>query len=194
MAGNAQQDLLDRARQGDSSALGDLLEQFRPYVLVLVQAAWHRDAAARQDASDLIQDTMVVVQQAFPRFRGATVAEFAGWLRTLTLRTVGHAVRSHVLTGKREISREEVLKDLEQAPMPEAQGPAAQAVRHEQAAKVALAMMLLPAEMQQVLHGRLFDGTSYAELAVRMKRTEGALRVLYTRALRRLGEELQNRV
>lgn len=192
MVENAQQRLLDEARRGDRAALGELLEQFRPYVRVLVQAAWHRDAAARQDVSDLIQDTMVVVHEAFTRFRGGTVPEFAGWLRVLTLRTVGHAVRSQVMTGKRSISREAVLQDLDQIALPQSHGPDEEAKRHEQAALVAAALERLPADMQQILRGRMFDSCSYAELAGRMQRTEGALRVLYTRALRRLSDELQS--
>lgn len=191
MVGNAQQQLLDDARRGDMVALGGLLDQFRPYVRVLVHAAWRRMAPARQDDSDLIQDTMLVVLDAFARFRGATVAEFAGWLRTLTLRTVAHAVRSHVVAGKRGIRREEALLDLDQAPMAEGQGPSDEAQRHEQAAHVAAALERLPGDMQQVLRARMFDGASYAELAARMQRTEGALRVLYTRALRRMSDELQ---
>lgn len=191
MPGDAQQLLLDAARGGDPAALGKLLDLFRPYVRILVQAGGQRDAPGRQDDSDLIQDTMLVAHQAFARFRGSVVAEFAGWLRTLTLRTVGHAQRSHVATGKRSISREQVLEDLDRVALPESAGPTEEARRHEQAAIVAAALDRLPADMRQVLHGRFYDGLAYAELAARMQRSEGALRVLYTRALRRLGEELQ---
>ena len=190
MEDNPRQQLLDLARHGDQAALGDLLEQFRPYVRVLVHAIWHRQASARQDDSDLIQDTMLMVHQAFSGFRGTSVAEFAGWLRAITLRTAGHAVRSHVATGKRGLSREEVLPDLGQIALPESRGADEEVSRHEQAALVAAALERLPADMQQVLRGRMYDGSSYAELSTRMRRTQGALRVLYTRALRRLGEEL----
>src|SRR5437870_5434041 len=107
MDGATQQQRLDAARQGDPAALGRLLDEFRPYVRVLVQAGWHRGASARQDDSDLIQDTMLLAHQAFGKFRGAVVAEFVGWLRTLTLRTIGHAVRSHIATGKRSVNREQ---------------------------------------------------------------------------------------
>jgi hypothetical protein len=83
--------LLARARRGEMDALGELLDQFRPYVRILVQAAWRRAAQARQEDSDLIQDAMLIVHQAFPRFRGDTVAQFAAWLRSVSLRTIGQA-------------------------------------------------------------------------------------------------------
>lgn len=43
--------------------------------------------------------------------------------------------------------------------------------------------------MQQVLLGRHVDQASYADLAERLGCSEGAVRVLYTRAVRRLREE-----
>jgi RNA polymerase sigma-70 factor (ECF subfamily) len=54
---------------------------------------------------------------------------------------------------------------------------------------MAEALARLPDDMQQVLLGRHMDGLSYAELAGRLGRTEAAVRVLYTRALRRLRDE-----
>lgn len=188
-----QAELLQAARRGDQAALGELLQQFRPYVRVLTEAAWRGQAPARQDDSDLMQDTMLTAHQAFARFRGETIAEFAGWLRTLALRTVGLARRAQVATGKRSISREQLLAELDQIASPADAGPDEQASRHEQAARVAAALEKLPDDMQQVLHGRSSEGLSYAELAVQMRRTEGALRVLYTRALRRLADELGDR-
>jgi DNA-directed RNA polymerase specialized sigma24 family protein len=41
-----------------------------------------------------------------------------------------------------------------------------------------------------VLLGRHMDGLAYGQLAERFGRSEGAVRVLYTRALRRLREEM----
>jgi RNA polymerase sigma-70 factor (ECF subfamily) len=54
---------------------------------------------------------------------------------------------------------------------------------------MAEALSRLPEDMQQVLLGRHLDGASYGVLAERLGRSEGAVRVLYTRALRRLREE-----
>jgi DNA-directed RNA polymerase specialized sigma24 family protein len=43
--------------------------------------------------------------------------------------------------------------------------------------------------MQQVLLLRLMDDLPYALVAERLGRTEGAVRILFTRAVRRLREE-----
>ena len=55
---------------------------------------------------------------------------------------------------------------------------------------MAEAIAELSEEMQAVLLGRHLHFRSYAELAVELGRSEGAVRVLYTRALRRLRESL----
>lgn len=187
MAAEAQQLLLDRARRGATDALGELLVQFRPYVRLLVKTGRPRSTQARFDDSDLIQDTMVIVHLAFLRFRGETLAQFAGWIRAVTRRTLSHSVRDHVGTGKRDISREQMLEDLDQLPQNSESDAAA---RHERAAQIAAILERLPDDMRDLLMGRFLEELSYAELAKRTGRSEGALRVLYTRALRRLREEM----
>jgi RNA polymerase sigma-70 factor, ECF subfamily len=182
MTVGVQQRLLDQARSGDSEALGSLLQQLRPYVRMLIRAAEKRGTQGRQDDSDLIQDSMLVAQQAFPRFHGSSMAQFVAWLRTVTQRTVARCVSVHVAAGKRELSREQALVDLDQLPAVDDD------VAHERAASMAAALDRLPEDMRTVLLGRFLDGLSYAVLADQLGRSEGALRVLHTRALRRLRE------
>jgi RNA polymerase sigma-70 factor (ECF subfamily) len=64
-------------------------------------------------------------------------------------------------------------------------------MQQEQAARLTAALARLPDDMQQVLLYRHVDGLSYADLAALLGRSEGAVRVLYTRALRRLRKEYQ---
>ncbi|HLW65439.1 MAG TPA: sigma-70 family RNA polymerase sigma factor [Gemmataceae bacterium] len=190
MSPDDRQAQLDCARRGDSAALGDLLQAYRPYVRVIARAARQGCAPARLDDSDLIQDTLLLAHRAFGRFRGATIAEFAGWLRQLTLRTVGHALRAHLGTGKRDAGIEQPLGDADVLAVPDGSSPDGRAVQHERAAKIAVAIEELPDEMRQVILGRLLEGLPYVELAARLNKSEGALRVSYTRALRRLRELL----
>lgn len=188
MKGDPQQTALERARQGDSAALGELLESFRPYIRVLTRALCRGRLQARFDESDLIQDTLVEAQECFPTFRGSTRAELTAWVRQIVIRTTGHVLRGHLDSAKRDAAREQPGAALLHQPDP-GSSPSDQAIRHEQAARLAEALARLPADMQQVLLGRHMDGFSYAVLAERLGRSEGAVRVLYTRALRRLREE-----
>src|SRR5262249_169855 len=131
------QALLDRARRDDLPALGELLQAYRPYIRVIARAARQGFAPARLDDSALIQDTLLLAHRAFGPFRGATVAEFAGWLRQLTLRTVGHAARAHLGTGKRDAGIEQPLADLDAIALPDGSSPEASAAQHERAAQLA---------------------------------------------------------
>lgn len=189
MNSGERQATLERARLGDAAALGRLLESYRPYIRIIVRAFRDHRLQARVDDSDLIQDALLEAHRSFAGFRGTTVAELTSWLRKIVRRTVGHTIRGHIGTGKRDLDRECPTADLDVQFVDDGSSPSAQAIRHEQAACVAEAVARLPEDMQQVLLGRHMDGLSYAILAERLERTEAAVRVLYTRALRRFREE-----
>ncbi len=185
-----QQAALTRARAGDVEAWGELLESFRPYVRFITRSLLEDRLRARLDGSDLVQDALLEAHRSFGDFRGATVAELAAWLRRIVARTAGHALRSHAGTGKRDVAREQSAEALDAVAAPDS-SPADRADRHEQTARLSAALARLPEDVQQVLLGRHLHGLSYAALAERLGRSEGALRVLYVRALERLRAQLQ---
>jgi RNA polymerase sigma-70 factor (ECF subfamily) len=182
------QSALDRARQGDALALGQLLESLRPYVLVLARSLGSCQLGARLDQSDIAQDALLEVHRSFRGFAGENLAEFVAWMRKIVVRCAGHSVRVHLGTGKRSVSREQSGVDLD-ALADSGSTPSAEAIRHEHAALMAEALTRLPEEMQQVLLGRLVDGLPHAELAKRLDKSEVAVRVLFSRAVRHLREE-----
>lgn len=190
MNAGERQAVLERAQQGDRQALGDLLESFRPYVRVMVRARGDHRLQGRIDESDLIQDALLEAHRGFASFHGSTVAELLAWLRKVVIRAAGHTLRGHLATGKRAVEREQSTHDVS-ALADSSSSPSAKAMRHEEAARIAEAIARLPEEMQQVLLGRLVDGQTHADLAAHMSRTEISVRVLYSRSMHRLREELQ---
>jgi RNA polymerase sigma-70 factor (ECF subfamily) len=189
MTADEQQAALDRARAGDRDALGRLLDGCRPYVRLLVRSVRRGRVPGRLDDSDLIQDALLAAHHSFDGFRGASVTEFTAWLRGVVLRAAAHTLRGHLVAGKRAASREAVGGALAEQVAADGSTPSQQAVQHELAARIAAALARLPEDMQTVLLGRHVDGLGHAALAERLGRSEGAVRVLYTRALRRLREE-----
>jgi RNA polymerase sigma-70 factor (ECF subfamily) len=188
MKGNPCQATLERARRGDAGALGELLESYRPYLSVLARALHQQRLQARVDDSDLVQDALLEAHRNFAGFRGSTLEELTAWLRQIVVRAAVRRTRDHLTAGKRNATREQPLgarSDLPQA----GSSPSDQAIRHEEAARVAAALGRLPDDMREVLLGRHLEGDSYAALAERLGRSEGAVRVLYTRALRRLRDD-----
>jgi RNA polymerase sigma-70 factor (ECF subfamily) len=163
------------------------LESFRPYVGVIVHALRDRRLQGRVDDSDLIQDSFLEAQRSFADFRGHSVAELAVWLRCIVVRTSRRSLRQFVGTGKRDLAREQAVDELAEL-ADSGSSPSAIASRHEEAARMAEALAQLPEEMQQVLLARHVDDLPHAAIANQLGRTEGATRMLYLRALRRLRE------
>jgi RNA polymerase sigma-70 factor (ECF subfamily) len=183
--------LLDKARAGETEALGHLLQEFRPYVCVIIHAQRDRRLNSRLDDSDLVQDVMTAACRRFGEFRGKTSAELAAWLRRIALGITANAARDHLGTERRDVNREQAL-GVGAEPADSGSTPSAQAIRHERAARLAEALARLPDDMQQVLLGRHVEDLPYAVLAERLGRSEGAVRVLYVRAIRRLRDECRD--
>jgi RNA polymerase sigma-70 factor (ECF subfamily) len=193
MDAGRQQSALDRALRGDLEARGELLESLQPYVHFLVRVVHDSRLQARLGDSDLVQDAMLEIHRCFAGFKGTTVAELLAWLKPIVMRTAGHSLRAHRGTTKRDPARElGDLGGLNEQIADSGSSPSATAMREELTAQMAQALTRLPDDMQQVLLGRHADGLSHAVLAEKLHRSEAAVRVLYTRALRRLRMELQD--
>lgn len=178
---------LERARAGDARALGELLESFRPYVRAVVRPFRDERLQAKIGESDLVQDALLEAHVSFAGFRGTTVAELVAWLRQVAVRTAGTTRRGFVGTDKRDPARELPNADLA-AVQADSTSPSAAAVHNEETARITAALAGLPEDMQRVLLARHADGLAHAEIARQLGRTEGAVRVLYVRALDRLRE------
>jgi RNA polymerase sigma-70 factor (ECF subfamily) len=180
------QQLLSQARQGNADALGTLLHGYRPYVRVLIRGARSIHLQTRLDDSDLVQTALLEAVRGFSHFRGQSPAEFTAWLRQITLRTMTHSLREHAGSACRDVHREQglAIEPIDASPT-----PAEALAQADLAARMASALARLPDDMQSVLLGRHAEDVSYAILAERLGKSEGAVRVLYTRAIRRLRQE-----
>lgn len=174
--------LFHQFQQGDDQALGQLLNHLRPYVRVIVHNMRNGRHGAAADDSDLIQDALLQATDAAATFRGTSLGELIRWLRTIVVRTTYrtlHSADDMSYTDQEEAHLATLIVD----PGP---APADEAIRHEQAASMAVALSRLPDDMQQVLRFRLTEDLDYAAIADRLGRGSGAARMLYLRALRRL--------
>jgi RNA polymerase sigma-70 factor (ECF subfamily) len=179
---------LEQAMQGDPQALGPLLDSLRPYVRLLVRTLRDPQVQARVGESDLIQDAMLEIHRSFAAFHGNSVGELIGWLRPIVLRSTAHVLRRHRAARKRSVALEETGSDLTANTADRGTSPSEQVIRLEQASRLAEALDRLPDDMREVLLARHADDEPHAVIAERMGRSEGAIRVLYTRALQRLRE------
>lgn len=188
--------LLARARDGDQEALGSLLEEYREYLRMLARARVGRDLQVRLDPSDLVQETLLEAHRDFRQFLGQTEAELTVWLRRILVRNLTDQLKHHH-SQKRDFQREQPLAELvEQAHQVLAaplSTPSAHAARREQAVLLASALAQLPEDYREVVTMRHLESRSFEEIATAMGRTSGAVRMLWMRALERLGALLEGR-
>src|SRR5580693_6799042 len=77
--------LLAAARTGSSEALGEALQAYRAYLLLIAQQELDPELRAKGGASDLVQETFIDAQRLLGRFEGTTEGAWAAWLRELLL-------------------------------------------------------------------------------------------------------------
>src|SRR3954452_24358404 len=100
------EELLDRVRAGDDSALGGLLERYRMYLTLLARLQIGRRLQGKVDEADMVQETFLEAHRQFARFRGDSEAEMTAWLRTILAGTVLHLVRRFFGTQRRDVRLE----------------------------------------------------------------------------------------
>jgi RNA polymerase sigma-70 factor (ECF subfamily) len=189
--------LLAACRAGDSDAANRLLRHYEPWLRLLARQQFESRFAAKFDPSDIVQQTMLEAVKAFPQFRGATGAEFAAWLRQILSRALAHEIRRYAGTQKRDLDRERSLDEtLDEASqrlgdMLPASGtsPSQRVIRAEQQVRLAAVLERLPDDYREVIVLRHLEGLSHDEIAARMGRNPGAVRMLWVRALAKLREE-----
>jgi RNA polymerase sigma-70 factor (ECF subfamily) len=191
-------DLLRRARAGDSAALGELLERFRAYLILLARLPIDRRFRGKVDPGDLVQETFLEAHRAFPRFRGQSEAELAGWLRAILAANLADLARRFLQAKRRDVRLERELADeldrsshaLGQALAAPTSTPSQQASQREQGVLLAEALERLPADYREVLVLHYLEGLSHPDVARRMGRTIDSVKNLWARALGRLRRSL----
>jgi RNA polymerase sigma-70 factor (ECF subfamily) len=187
---------LAAAQAGSREALGQVLETFRGYLLLVADREMDPELRAKGGASDLVQETFLEAQRDFARFHGASVDELRAWLRRLLLNNVANFTRQYRQRAKREIGREVALEaggsshERGFGLAADILSPSGQAAAHEQAEALARALQRLPDDYRQVLAYRHDEQLTFEEIGQRMERTANAARMLWLRAVERLQKEM----
>jgi RNA polymerase sigma-70 factor (ECF subfamily) len=188
--------LLQEARRGDGEHLGDLLQLYRNYLYMLARTQIDLHLQGRLNPSDLVQETFLLACRHFRRFRGENERELVAWLRRILVRTLARQVEKQIIAKKRTIRREISLdkhvsafsrstNQITAALAASGSSPSVHAQRRELAATVADQLARLPSAYRDVLILRNLEGHAFEEVARRMGRTPGAVRILWLRALDR---------
>lgn len=188
---------LPQARAGSAEALGRLLEACRGYLLLVATRELGDDLQAKSGASDLVQEAFLEAHRDFGRFTGDSEQELLAWLRRLLLNNLANLAREYRLTQKRRVGLEVPLR-ADSTSMPIGEGlvspmptPSGQAMANEQAMALERALERIPADYRRVIDLRFQREKSFEEIARELKRSLGAVRKLWARAIERLQQEME---
>jgi RNA polymerase sigma-70 factor (ECF subfamily) len=191
--------MIAQARAGDETALAALLELYRNYLRLVARSMIGAGLRVKLEPSDLVQETFLKAHREFAGFAGRGERELVAWLRRILVRTLADQVKHHRRKG-RDHRQEESLdlllersdQTLQQALASRSGSPSERASRREQAVLLADAVSQLPPDYREVFILRTLEHVPFDDIAVRMGRSVGAVRMLWARALERLNRTLEN--
>lgn len=190
--------------QPDGLDRTDFLVKYQPWLRLLARLEMdHRFDEAKFggkfSASDVVQHTMAEAWQGWEQFRGENEAQRMAWLRAILGNQLGHLAR-RFKTKQRDIAREvsidcslsQSAERLNQLVPSDATSPSQHAIANENQILLAKALDRLPEDYREVIVLRNLEDLSHEEVAHRMNRKPGAVRMLWMRALAKLKEELDH--
>jgi RNA polymerase sigma-70 factor, ECF subfamily len=175
--------LVDRAITGDAEAFGRLYDLYADRIY---RHIYYRTSSL-EDAKDLTQEVFVKAWQVLSRYK-RTNAPFLAWLFTISHNRVidyyrtrkDHAYLNTEITMDSEKNSPDKLLEAEYTQQ-----------------EVRKAILRLPGEQQQVIMMSFVEGFEYSEIARALNKTEGNIRVMLHRGLKKLREMMvrnENRV
>ncbi len=186
--------LLHQAKAGEASALGSLLQWYVKYLALLASTQLDQRLRRRVSPSDIVQETLLAAHRDFGDFRGESQGELLAWLRQILIHSMHRTIARHIKAEKRDIRRDvsidQVSSRLEESACTLARqlpalgdSPSAAMQREEGAIEFANRLSDLPDHYRDVIVLRVLQSLSFEEIAERMGRSSGAVRMLWLRAL-----------
>lgn len=174
---NADLELVERHRYGDSEAFEEVVERFQPMIYNLAL----RMTGNAADAADLSQEVFLRLLRHLGSFRGGSS------LKTWVFRVALNACRSRLRRRWRRnrIVRWETEEAAENLPDPR-RGPEGETLRHDLEEQLAAALASLPEKFRAAVILRDLEGLRYDEIAAVTGARIGTVRSRIARGRERL--------
>jgi len=173
-------------------ALADLLERSRPQLVGYIERRLGESLRRKVEPLDVYQETAVAALQAWPNTDLGDRDPF-GWLCQIAEQRIvdlsrrfaarKRAADREVPLNARAIGASKEFLDLLAASLTSASSAFA---RDERAARLNAAIAQLPKESQEILRWRYVESLPTKEIAAKVGKSDGAVRVLLTRTLHKL--------
>ena len=185
---------VDRARNGDSQALGELMAYYRDYLLNVANATMGNRLNGKVSASDLVQESLVNVNRNINGFRGDSPLEFKVWIRRIITNQVTDAQRKHLVSQRRNANREVRMNDsqLRVPPIHDRNPtPGAQSAFKEKVAMLETVLGSLPERYAKVITMRTWENHTFEEIGEVLELSADGARKLWYRAVVRLQKAIE---
>jgi RNA polymerase sigma factor (sigma-70 family) len=163
-------------------------EQHRERLLSVIYLRMGPDLRVRMDPEDVLQEVAI---EAVNSWKTLSAEENAGaWLVTLARRKVARIMRDQLGVAARDPRREHAVKT--ELPLADRRsGPITNADRKDRLELLEQAILRLSDDHREVILLMKIEGLPAKEVGERMGRSENAVHLLLSRALKRLAEELK---
>ncbi len=191
--------LRERIRNREPAALAEFIQLRRPQLVAYIQRNLSDSLARKVEADDLLQEVSAAALRSLPEYELGDRDPF-GWLCQLADRRIVDTHRRFA-SQKRASSREVALD----AAAPESsQGgivnllvasittPSQAFSRDQREFKLLAALQQLDEVPREALRLRYVDGLATKEIAERLNKSDGAVRVMLSRSLSRLEQIMQS--
>jgi RNA polymerase sigma-70 factor (ECF subfamily) len=184
-------DLLARARQGDSPAMGELFELQRGHLLAIARQRMPPLLRERMHPSDAVQTTLMSAHRHFEQFRGESADEFSDWLWSILGNTIRDFLRATRGRGKArrkpEIPLDEVPAET-QATLCRARSICDALIEKEQRDILQRCVALLPEHYQKVLRLHVREQQTFSQIGYAFGTSANAAWMKYRRAVEAVAE------
>ena len=170
--------LVDLACGGDAEAFGQLYDHYLPGIFRFV---YYR-VSSRQLAEDITSEAFTRALRSIAKFRWQG-KDFGAWLTTIARNLITDHFKSS--RSRLEIVADEVPETGRAAPSPEDE-----LLKTITSSLLMEAVRSLPDEQRDCLLMRFVEGLSIAQTAAAMGRSDGAVKQLQLRAVRKLAREI----
>lgn len=184
--------LVDAAKAGDMDALNTLVERHLPALRAFCRLKSDPKLRAREASSDLVQTACRQALQNLDSYEWQGAGSFRNWLFSFAMQKIRNKRQFHD-ADKRSASHEvhggfDALRDSYGT----LRTPSRVAIAREEIEALERVMDQLPEDYRDVIVLARIVGLGHSEIAARLGRSEGATRVLLSRALARLATLVSN--
>jgi RNA polymerase sigma-70 factor, ECF subfamily len=165
------------------------VHRFRPYLQMLARS---QHGVAAHEASDLVQKTLLAAHTQRGQFRGATPAAMAAWLKQILRHQLIDSCRQQKRL-KRDQGRNVPLDAAIETSFARAQAwavihstPSQHVSQDEELLRMADALTQLPEAQREAIVLHHLKGSTLAEVAAELGRTEAAIAGLLHRGMKQL--------